>query len=342
MARQKQFLQSREEIAPGGGLPTLPGSFLPGGCAAPACDQTGGVRAAVLPESFDPARPADLAAAAALIRESGAARVVWMHPPGAAAAMALVAQAAAWSSGRGPGVAGEDPRSRGVTVLVPAAALPVLVQGGRAPTVRCGPVPMLCFPPLASAPCRWPDMLAAALALLLAAPLLLAAALAVRLEDGGPAFFLQMRDGRNGRPFRIFKLRTMRPGAEALRPMRTPADADGRACKPRRDPRLTVVGRGLRRFSVDELPQLLNVLRGEMRLVGPRPLPVCEPRPDVPSWTRLRLEGVPGMTGLWQVSGRNARTFEEMCLLDIWYLRNRSWRLDLSIALRTAGAVLRG
>jgi len=163
------------------------------------------------------------------------------------------------------------------------------------------------------------------------------AALIVRLEDGGPVFFVQDRFGRNGRSFRLYKLRTMRPDAqEQQRRLQAGAPA-GRPFKLDGDPRTTRSGRWLRRHGLDELPQLLNIVRGEMRLVGPRPLPAYEEGLYHQAWQRARLAGTPGLTGLWQVSGRHAMTFEEMCVLDIWYLRNRGLWLDLRILLRTAG-----
>ncbi|WP_438867433.1 sugar transferase [Paractinoplanes ferrugineus] len=179
--------------------------------------------------------------------------------------------------------------------------------------------------------------------LLLAAfgPLLLAVALCVRMTSRGPVLFRQVRVGRDGRPFRIFKFRSMYVDAEArLAELRHLNEHDGVLFKMRDDPRVTGVGRWLRRFSLDELPQLLNVLLGQMSLVGPRPpLPseVAVYADDV----RRRLAVKPGMTGLWQVSGRSDLSWEEAVRLDLRYVENWSLSLDLVILLRTMTAVVR-
>jgi exopolysaccharide biosynthesis polyprenyl glycosylphosphotransferase len=186
------------------------------------------------------------------------------------------------------------------------------------------------------------DILLALLGLILTAPLMLLAALLIRLESPGASLFKQTRIGENGQPFSIYKFRSMREGAEEQKAqLRRLNEATGPLFKIRDDPRLTRVGRWLRRTSLDELPNLLNVLRGEMSLVGPRPnLPqeVAQYQP----WHRQRLEVSPGMTGLWQVSGRSDLSFDEMCLLDIYYIENWSLGLDLIILLRTIPRVLFG
>jgi lipopolysaccharide/colanic/teichoic acid biosynthesis glycosyltransferase len=152
--------------------------------------------------------------------------------------------------------------------------------------------------------------------------------------------FTQRRVGEAGRPFDILKFRSMKVGAEDQQAqLQDLNQASGPLFKIRADPRLTRMGRFLRRSSLDELPQFMNVLRGEMSIVGPRPgLPpeVAQYEP----WQRQRLEVPPGITGLWQVSGRSDLLFDEMCLLDVYYIENWSLGLDLTIMLRTIPRVL--
>jgi lipopolysaccharide/colanic/teichoic acid biosynthesis glycosyltransferase len=185
------------------------------------------------------------------------------------------------------------------------------------------------------------DIVGAGLCLLLAMPLLLALVLAVRASSPGPALFRQRRVGRDGREFMILKLRTMVEGAERLRPQLIAFSSGPDWLDVAQDPRVTALGRFLRRTSLDELPQLLNVLRGHMSLVGPRPLPIDEDA-RVPEWARLRAAVRPGLTGLWQVSGRTRLGFADMLRLDCQYARRMSLRLDLWILLRTLPAVLTG
>ncbi|TNM36342.1 sugar transferase [Nocardioides albidus] len=188
------------------------------------------------------------------------------------------------------------------------------------------------------------DRTVAALALLGLAPLLLALAIAVRLDSPGPAFFRQTRVGRNDVPFTMWKLRTMSSGLAGGATSTDLVDlneASGPLFKIRRDPRVTRVGRWLRRTSLDELPQLINVVLGQMSLVGPRPALPCEVeayQPDV----RHRLVVRPGITGLWQVSGRSDLSWEETVRLDQQYVDNWSLLLDVRILVRTARAVLSG
>ncbi|MBM0125617.1 exopolysaccharide biosynthesis polyprenyl glycosylphosphotransferase [Pimelobacter simplex] len=186
------------------------------------------------------------------------------------------------------------------------------------------------------------DRTIAALALLVLSPLLLTLALAIRLDSPGPAFFRQTRIGRDDAPFTMWKLRTMDCGPDdAVLDLVELNEASGPLFKIRQDPRITRVGRWLRRTSLDELPQLVNVVFGQMSLVGPRPaLPseVAEYLPDV----RHRLVVRPGMTGLWQVSGRSDLSWDETVRLDQQYVDNWSLLLDARILLRTAGAVLSG
>ena len=164
----------------------------------------------------------------------------------------------------------------------------------------------------------------------------------VRLTSRGPAFYLQERIGRNGKPFRMVKFRSMFVGAEAqLERLRAHSDHDGVLFKMRNDPRVTRVGRWLRRTSLDELPQLFNIAAGSMSLVGPRPsLPeeVARYEGDV----RRRLLVKPGLTGLWQVSGRSDLSWEDSVRLDLHYVDNWSLALDLRIVARTAREVVKG
>jgi exopolysaccharide biosynthesis polyprenyl glycosylphosphotransferase len=160
-------------------------------------------------------------------------------------------------------------------------------------------------------------------------------AIAIRLDSGGPVLYTSPRVGRDGRPFAMYKFRSMVVGAddqkEALRELN---EADGPLFKIRHDPRLTPVGRVIRRLSLDELPQLYNIVRGQMSLVGPRP-PLPEEVAAYKPWHRQRLAVVGGLTGLWQVSGRSDLTFDELCLLDIYYIENWSLGLDVRILLQT-------
>jgi exopolysaccharide biosynthesis polyprenyl glycosylphosphotransferase len=178
--------------------------------------------------------------------------------------------------------------------------------------------------------------------LLVASPLLAIAAVRIRLHDGGPVIFRQTRIGRGGTPFDLVKLRTMVVGAEAQRPeLESSADPDHPLFKLPSDPRVTKPGRWLRRYSIDELPQLVNVLRGDMSLVGPRPALVSEVA-EYDRTTERRLDVRPGLTGLWQVSGRSDLSWPEALRLDLFYVDIWSMRQDLVIVVRTLNAVLRG
>jgi exopolysaccharide biosynthesis polyprenyl glycosylphosphotransferase len=189
---------------------------------------------------------------------------------------------------------------------------------------------------------RASDLVVSLVGLIFLSPLLLLISVAIKLDSSGPALFKQVRVGKGGRRFVCYKFRSMRQGAEEERPELADRDeAMGPTFKIRHDPRCTRVGRLLRRTSLDELPQFYNVLRGEMSLVGPRPAIPSEVE-QYQEWHRKRLEVSPGITGLWQVSGRSQLTFDEMCLLDIYYLENWTPLLDLKIALKTAPAVLAG
>jgi len=186
------------------------------------------------------------------------------------------------------------------------------------------------------------DVTVAVVGLVLCAPLFLLIALAIRLDSPGPIIFRQTRVGLRGRHFEMYKFRSMHVGAEEQQDMLADLnEADGPIFKIRDDPRLTRVGRILRRLSLDELPQLVNVLRGEMSLVGPRP-PIPAEVEKYQEWHKKRLEAPPGMTGLWQVSGRSRLSFDEMVLLDIYYIENWSLWLDFKILMRTIPKVLLG
>ncbi|MFD3688074.1 sugar transferase [Nocardiopsis sp. NPDC058631] len=186
------------------------------------------------------------------------------------------------------------------------------------------------------------DRSAAAFALFLLAPLFLALFVLIRVEGRGPALFTQTRVGRGGVEFTVYKFRTMVVGAEALKAMlRSRNEHDGVLFKMRRDPRVTSVGAWLRRYSLDELPQLINVVRGEMSLVGPRP-PLPEEVAQYGHDVRRRLVVKPGLTGLWQVSGRSDLSWEESVRLDLRYVENWSLTLDIQILWKTWSAVIRG
>ncbi len=186
------------------------------------------------------------------------------------------------------------------------------------------------------------DRAFALLGIILLSPVFLILALLVRLTSKGPVFFVQQRGGLHGRPFPMIKFRSMRAGAEAERDSLLDAnEMDGPVFKLTNDPRITPLGRILRRTSLDELPQLINVLLGQMSLVGPRPLPVVEAR-ELTGVHRRRMSVRPGITGIWQVSGRNDLTFQEWMALDLQYIDNWSLGLDLVVLLRTIPALLSG
>jgi exopolysaccharide biosynthesis polyprenyl glycosylphosphotransferase len=187
------------------------------------------------------------------------------------------------------------------------------------------------------------DRVGAFILLTLTAPLLAAVAALVMFgpRGRGPAIFRQERVGKDGRLFVLYKFRTMVVNAEArLTELRNLNDTDGELFKMRQDPRITPVGRWLRRFSVDELPQLVNVLKGDMSLVGPRP-PLAREVAGYPADMRRRLVVKPGLTGLWQVSGRSDLSWEESIRLDLTYVENWSLTMDLAILARTVSAVVR-
>lgn len=184
------------------------------------------------------------------------------------------------------------------------------------------------------------DILGASMILILLSPVMIFTALAVKLEDRGPIVFRQTRAGVRGRPFECFKFRSMVPNAEALKAqLIAQSDPDNVLFKVQNDPRVTRIGRFIRKYSIDELPQLFNVLRGEMSLIGPRP--ALQREVDrYEQHVMRRLDVRPGMTGLWQVSGRSDLSWEDTVRLDLYYVDNWSFLQDLNILLRTFRAVV--
>lgn len=186
------------------------------------------------------------------------------------------------------------------------------------------------------------DVVVSVVALIVLSPIFLLIALLIMLDSPGPAIFAQTRIGRDGRPFLLYKFRTMLDHAERhLTEMPEYLSRAEPIFKLKDDPRITRAGRALRRLSLDELPQLLNVLKGDMSVVGPRPPLPGEVAEYAPRHMR-RLEVIPGMTGLWQISGRSDLPFEQWVDLDLEYIDHRSLWLDLRIMLRTIPVVLSG
>jgi lipopolysaccharide/colanic/teichoic acid biosynthesis glycosyltransferase len=185
------------------------------------------------------------------------------------------------------------------------------------------------------------DIFGAALGMVLLAPLFVVIALAVKLTSRGPIFFRQKRAGLGGRQFTLYKFRSMIDRAETMqKSLLSFNEQDGPAFKMARDPRSTPLGRLLRKTSLDELPQLWNVLRGDMSLVGPRPLP-CRESEACLAWQKWRLDVTPGLTCIWQVNGRSRVTFAEWMRMDIEYARRRSLAVDLRLLALTIPAVFR-
>jgi exopolysaccharide biosynthesis polyprenyl glycosylphosphotransferase len=232
---------------------------------------------------------------------------------------------------------------RGVRVRLAPSTMEILIHraefvpGQSVPLFELGP-PV--FEGVDFAMKRTFDIVGATLLLVLLSPLLVTITLAVRLSSRGPAFFRSTRRGIGQRPFACLKFRTMHTNAEEHQAeLEELNEASGALFKIRDDPRLTRVGRVLRRFSLDEVPQLVNVLRGEMSLVGPRPLPERDYE-MLEDWHRKRYLVLPGITGLWQVSGRSELDFDDLVHLDFIYLERWSLALDLTILLKTVPAVL--
>jgi len=184
------------------------------------------------------------------------------------------------------------------------------------------------------------DLLVSALVVVIGLPVWALVALAIKLDSRGPIFFVDRRIGVGERDFPMLKFRTMVAGASELQPeLEDENEAEGALFKIREDPRVTRVGRFLRRFSLDEIPQVLNVLKGEMSLVGPRPLPLRDYE-LLEDWHRRRYGVLPGMTGLWQISGRSGLSFDDLVRLDFTYIENWSLWLDISIIVKTIPAVI--
>jgi exopolysaccharide biosynthesis polyprenyl glycosylphosphotransferase len=231
---------------------------------------------------------------------------------------------------------------RGITVQVAPSTMEILID--RAEFVPGQSVPLFRLRPpvfegIDYALKRSFDLVVASVVLLLSSPVLLVIAIAVKVSSRGPVIYRSIRPGIGGRPFHCLKFRTMREHADENQgDLELLNEKSGALFKIRDDPRLTSVGGLLRRFSLDELPQLVNVLRGEMSLVGPRPLPVRDFE-RLEDWHKKRYLVLPGITGLWQVSGRSELDFDDLVRLDFLYLEQWSIFLDLSILLKTIPAV---
>jgi exopolysaccharide biosynthesis polyprenyl glycosylphosphotransferase len=190
---------------------------------------------------------------------------------------------------------------------------------------------------------RCMDVILSSAFLVLVAPLFLIVSLLIKLSSPGPVFFVQERVGLNKRRFKLYKFRTMIPDAEQkMREIEHLNEASGPVFKIKNDPRITTLGRILRKTSIDELPQLINVFRGDMSLVGPRPLPVRDYQGFDQDWVRRRFSVRPGITCLWQVNGRSSIQFDKWMELDMKYIDEWSLSLDLKILARTIPAVLKG
>jgi len=232
---------------------------------------------------------------------------------------------------------------RGVRVRLAPRTTELLVQQGE--YVPGQGVPLFELRPPVLTGADWAvkrtfDLVVAATVAVAGLPLWLLLAVAIKLDSRGPVLYVDRRMGVGEQEFGMLKFRTMIAGAaERQEELEDVNEASGALFKIRDDPRVTRVGRMLRRLSVDELPQVLNVLRGEMSLVGPRPLPLRDYE-LLDAWHRKRYLVLPGVTGLWQISGRSSLTFDDLVRLDFTYLENWSIWLDISIILRTLPAVL--
>jgi exopolysaccharide biosynthesis polyprenyl glycosylphosphotransferase len=237
----------------------------------------------------------------------------------------------------------EEAHRRGVKVRVAPTTTELLLQ--RADFVPGQGTPLFELRPPALAGTDWLlkrgfDIVVSSLTVLIGLPVWLAIAAAIKITSPGPVFFRDRRIGLGERPFGMMKFRTMYADAkERQAALEASNEASGPLFKIKNDPRVTPVGRVLRRFSLDEMPQVLNVLWGEMSLVGPRPLPIRDYE-QLEEWHRKRYAVLPGMTGLWQVSGRIDLSFDDLVRLDFYYLENWSIWLDISILARTLPAVL--
>jgi exopolysaccharide biosynthesis polyprenyl glycosylphosphotransferase len=232
---------------------------------------------------------------------------------------------------------------KGVTVHVAPTTMEILFD--RAEFVPGQSVPLFTLRPpvfegIDYAIKRTFDLVFATCSLIVLSPVLLAIAIAVRVSSRGPAIYRSVRPGIAGEPFSCFKFRTMREHAEQIQAdFESMNEQSGALFKIREDPRLTPIGSFLRRFSLDELPQLVNVVRGEMSMVGPRPLPMRDFE-KLEEWHKKRYLVLPGITGLWQVSGRSNLDFDDLVRLDFVYLERWSILLDLTILLKTIPAVI--
>jgi exopolysaccharide biosynthesis polyprenyl glycosylphosphotransferase len=231
---------------------------------------------------------------------------------------------------------------RGVRVRVAPRTTELLIERGE--YVPGQGVPLFELRPPTFAGTEWAlkrtfDLVVSVLVVVVGVPLWLAIALAIRLTSRGPVLYADTRVGLGERTFRMLKFRTMVEGADRLKPeLEVSNEASGALFKIRDDPRVTPVGRVLRRLSLDEVPNVLNVLRGEMSLVGPRPLPVRDYE-RLEAWHRRRYHVLPGVTGLWQIAGRSDLTFDDLVRLDFYYLENWSVWLDVTILFKTPAAV---
>jgi len=236
----------------------------------------------------------------------------------------------------------EAAHRRGVKVRVAPRTTELLIERGE--YVPGQGVPLFELRPPIFAGTDWAtkrtfDVVVGVLIAVVGLPLWLLIAAAIKLTSRGPVLYADSRIGLGERPFRMLKFRTMVEGAERQQPALEGAnEAAGALFKIRDDPRVTSVGRVLRRLSIDEVPNVINVLRGEMSLVGPRPLPIRDYR-RLDSWHRKRYNVLPGVTGLWQVSGRSDLTFDDLVRLDFYYLENWSIWLDITILFKTPAAV---
>ena len=184
------------------------------------------------------------------------------------------------------------------------------------------------------------DVLASGAALIILSPLFLVLTILIKKEDGGPAFYSQERIGKNEKPFKMWKFRSMIVNADQMvEQLEEQNEIDGAMFKIKDDPRVTKIGHVIRKYSLDELPQLWNVLKGDMSLVGPRP-PLPMEVEDYTPYDKLRLIVTPGCTGLWQVTKRNDADFDEMVELDLEYINNSSLWFDFKILLKTFGVVV--
>lgn len=183
------------------------------------------------------------------------------------------------------------------------------------------------------------DIIASAIGLIILSPVFFVVAIAIKCDDGGPVFYDQIRVGKNGKEFKMYKFRSMRVNAEdEIEELKEHSEVDGAMFKMKNDPRVTRVGKFIRKTSIDEFPQLLNVFLGQMSIVGPRP-PLPREVADYTQYDKQRLYVKPGCTGLWQVTARNSVGFQEMVNIDLNYIQHRSIWLDLKIIIKTVKVI---